>query len=67
MNCDHTRQERAARIEREAREYRDTRYRGYWIRRNPITGEWRVEREGAHICYAKDVADAQRSIDSVEG
>lgn len=39
-------------------------YKGYLIRWHPWRGTWRIERDGFHICSARDLIAAKRIIDS---
>lgn len=38
-------------------------YRGYYIQKNPFTGEWTVSRDGHHICTQASEDLARAAID----
>jgi hypothetical protein len=40
-------------------------YRGYFIRRNPFSGAYSIEKGDAYISYAADYHHARRIIDSL--
>ena len=41
------------------------RYRGYWIKHNPLSGYIWIEKDGAFIGSASSLADAHRLIDEL--